>query len=103
MASFYFSKVLVFKISSAGVKDEKRTLPPQLLVSNTMPVPVATIPLVLEAVGGVLSSLTREESLNPSKNVLRQDKRKRIAKDEGKKVVPVVEDEYDAVDSMRTK
>ncbi|KAL2542505.1 hypothetical protein Adt_03483 [Abeliophyllum distichum] len=78
MAGFYFSKILLFKITGAEVRGGKKTLPPQFLVSSTALVPVATVSL---------------------------DKGKGIAKNAGEKVVPkrIVEDEADAVDSKRVK
>ncbi|KAL2549871.1 hypothetical protein Fot_11401 [Forsythia ovata] len=105
MAGFYFSKIPVFKIRGAGVVDGQETLPPQLLVPCTTPVPVATVPLVPEVAVDVSSTIPLEESPLPSENVRRPDKRKRVANDEGEKTIPkrATEDEDDAEDTWRAK
>ncbi|KAL2538250.1 hypothetical protein Fot_19641 [Forsythia ovata] len=51
MVGFYFSKVPVFKIAGAGVEGGKMTLHPRRLILGIVPVLVATVPLVPEAVG----------------------------------------------------
>ncbi|KAL2488772.1 hypothetical protein Fot_42064 [Forsythia ovata] len=88
MAGFYISKILVFKIRGAEVVDGQETLLPQILVTRTTPVPVATVPLVLKVDMDVSFTLIFEESLLLSKNVRRLDKGKRVASDEGEKAMP---------------
>ncbi|KAL2488795.1 hypothetical protein Fot_42087 [Forsythia ovata] len=88
MAGFYISKILVFKIRGTGVVDGQETLLPQILVTRTMHVPVATVPLVLKVAVDISSTLSFEESLFLSKNVRRLDKENKVASNEGGKAVP---------------
>ncbi|KAL2471527.1 hypothetical protein Adt_39663 [Abeliophyllum distichum] len=86
MASFFLSKILVFRID--GVEDDGRnvTLSLQLLISSAVPVLVAIVPLVPKMAMDTSSLfLSREFSL-PSENIRRQGKMKDIINDERKKL-----------------
>ncbi|KAL2493756.1 hypothetical protein Fot_37513 [Forsythia ovata] len=79
MAGFYFSKILVFRIDGGAEDDSGNvTFSPQLSVSSTVSVPVATILLVPEMAMGALSHFLSRESSFSLENVQRQGKRKRV-------------------------
>ncbi|KAL2544400.1 hypothetical protein Fot_13633 [Forsythia ovata] len=60
MVGFYFSKIPVFKIIGARGDGEKVTIPLQLSISSMASIPVAIVPLVPEAAGGVSSHFPLE-------------------------------------------
>ncbi|KAL2514556.1 hypothetical protein Fot_28527 [Forsythia ovata] len=105
MAGFYFFKVLVFKIRSEGVVDEKKTTPSQLLIPCTTCVLVANVPLVLEMAVDISSTPPLEEFVPQSKSVRRLDKGEWIFVEEWEKVVSkrTMQDEDDAEDLRRVK